>query len=141
MNDWHYIFVKVCDFSFKGPRELRLVLEEAKTKQGGELKFIEKEKVSDLERFLVNAIQKEISEFSEYFDKESNEHMKSFYQHYFHHLLWELKTTRFSHFSRIDELTSYLDYVSTSSGDCYCFPEPLLRLMAIAAYNLEIVAA
>ena len=61
MNDWHYIFVKVCDFSFKGPRELRLVLEEAKTKQGGELKFIEKEKVSDLERFLVNAIQKEIS--------------------------------------------------------------------------------
>ena len=140
MNDWNYIFAKVCDFSFKGPRELRCVLEEAKTKHSGELKSIEKTKVSDLERFLVGAIQKDISEFKEYFEKESNERLKSFYQHYFDYLLWELNTTLYSHF-RIDELTSYLDYVSTVCKDSYCFPEPLLRLMAIAAYNLEIEVA
>lgn len=131
-SDWGYIFVKLCDMSFKGPRELRIKIKEAKKASNGELhSYIERKDVPRLENLLGVNLRGHIR-------SEKSADMHQFYLHHFNHLIWQLKkTNRVNQFSG-GQLEEYLDYVKKSSGDGYYFPEPLLCLMALTMYILEV---
>ncbi|MDP4012565.1 MAG: hypothetical protein Q8R00_03085 [Candidatus Nanoarchaeia archaeon] len=136
MTDWYYIFVKLCDMSFKGPQELRKVVSEAK-KLHGKILHISKEDRPKLEALLRQNIETEINCFKEYFEEESNEHMRKFYKGNFDYLIHQLDSSSTNLFND-SALEEYLAYVKQFKADGYYFSEPLLRLMAISLYNLEI---
>lgn len=123
--------------SFKGPQILQEKIDVAKNRKIGIERIDPKEKPR-LEQRLKESIQREIDDFKQYFEQESNEHMRKYYQHNLDHLLWQLSHP--SNFFDPDRLKEYLDFVGRTSGNCFYFPEPMLCLMAVMMYNLEIKA-
>lgn len=117
--------------SYKGPRELRSKVREARKLHKGKLAWIDTSKKSRLEDLLRKHIQKNII-----FQEESNERMQEYYQHYFDHLIWQLRR-RTSNSFILPHLVEYLRFVGEKEKDGSYFKEPLLCLMAITLYNLE----
>lgn len=136
MPVWPYLFLKLCDMSFKGPHILRGKLEEIEHTHG-DVKTIPFENKSSLQDLLKKHIQP-------YVDKEDDDifpiskiSMRAFYQDHLDHLVFALNSAT-PHDFNPEYLEPYLGMVEEKWKNCRYLPEPMLKLMTVAMYNLEI---